>query len=54
MAGVVFAIVYVAIRVVRRAPSGPAYDLAQFELELQTVGSDDDGEFINRRKGEYS
>lgn len=54
MVGVVFAIVYVANRIVRRAPSGPAYDLAQSELELQTVESDDDDEFINRRKGEYS
>jgi hypothetical protein len=51
LAGVVLSVVYVAIRLVRRAPSGPAYDLADSELELQTAS---DGDFVNRRNGEYS
>lgn len=55
---VVVAIVYVTTRMVRRAPTGPVYDLAQSELELRAVGIDDDDDFVNnnnnRRKGEYS
>jgi hypothetical protein len=50
LVGVVAIIAMVADRVVRRAPSGPSYDLAQSELELQTLSDlDDPDEFVNRR-----
>lgn len=49
LAGVIAVVSLVAVRVIRRS-SGPAYDLAQSELELQTVSDiDDHDEFVNRR-----
>jgi hypothetical protein len=39
LAGVMAIVAMVAVRVVRRTPSGPSYDLAQSELELQTVSA---------------
>jgi hypothetical protein len=49
LAGVIAIVSLVAVRVVRRS-SGPAYDLAQSELELQTVSDiDDHDDFVNRR-----
>lgn len=49
LAGVIAVVSLVAVRVIRRS-SGPAYDLAQSELELHTVSDiDDHDEFVNRR-----
>jgi hypothetical protein len=39
LAGVTAIVAMVAVRAVRRTPSGPSYDLAQSELELQTVSA---------------
>lgn len=56
LAGVVLAIIYVAQRMVRRSPSGPAYDLTNSELELHSV--DDSGyktgDYDERREGTFS
>jgi Eukaryotic aspartyl protease len=56
LAGIVLGIIYVAQRMVRRAPSGPAYDLTQSELELNSIDGSgyDDGDYSDRRNGTLS
>lgn len=50
LSAVVFAVVFVAVRLVRRVPAGGVYDLAAGELELQTADSGDDS-FVNGKGG---
>jgi hypothetical protein len=50
LSAVVFGVVFVAVRLVRRVPAGGTYDLATGELELQTADSGDDS-FVNGKGG---
>jgi len=57
LVGVVFSITFLAVKLIRRSPAGPIYEVADSELELQPASFSDGGrnsEFRDEDEGEFT